>query len=264
MARESLRKSSRTLKSIHRARQATAAISVWNASDEAQTVRFKGMPYTFQPGLTEVKDLYGFPRDVEAEARKNKRELTDAQRTWLIATAVEIVTHAETRLSRRGVGVVTGNAAEDAEMKKQLHRVWMVTKSGECRQVREGYNRRTLAFSQNPQNLGKQPPPMNERELVAEKWLNRAEGGVFETKQYVCPFACGFHDDDKADFDLHIRVAHPGQAAPAAAVAQAPARAPRAARAAAAPAPTPAPAKAAGKRGRQAQAGSDETSTTTE
>ena len=198
-------KSNRTLKAIDRIRQNTAAIPVWNAGDEPQTVLHVAIPRTFAVGLTEQRDDYGIPRERVVLARREKRELPeDEPKTLLVASAISIAAHAETRLGHRGIVVLTGDPETDVQLKDDARKAYLKTRATECQAVRDNYNRRVMAFTQNPNNVGKQHPPMTDGELAAEKWLNRLDAGLLTpTKKHVCPFNCGFHDDSAEEISLH-------------------------------------------------------------
>lgn len=209
-------RSYRSLKRQGRARQNVHAIPVFNAGDDPVDMKHPSGSLVFQPGLNEVRDIYGVSDEVSIKRRADKKygDVPEEQKTRLIARAEDVSDHARRRLGARGVVVLTGDAAEDEKLKADARKTWLSVKAAEMRKIADGYKH--VLFVARTQ--GKAARPATDAETSADLWLLQYEGGIMSTlRKHVCPHFkdCGFHVDDPAMLDLHVRGRHGDMAAPA-------------------------------------------------
>lgn len=175
--------------------------------------------YVVYDGTTTVYSRYGVDEKV---ARDHRKKMKDGARTGkpvapppankLIASADEIVEHATLKVGACGVTVLTGEAEEDAQAKKEAREQWVDFKRAACERVLRHYQDRTNAFHANPRNKGQYAPEMGKVELAAQEWLDEYRLGLKSDLKHVCPTNCGYRSDDPAKVERHIRAAHPMEA----------------------------------------------------
>lgn len=211
------KKSARKLGSIDRIRQNVQGLMVRNAGEEDAILDFGtqhggSLRLCFPPGDTEVKDVYGVAREAVIAARKSRVDMRDLPQDVLVASAVDIVSHAEKRLGNRGITALSGDPDGDAETTEQAKAAWISHRVKRAENADKNYRKRTAVFAQDARNAGSVAPPKSEWEIKEQMWLDRYRAGMIGEKRLVCKYKCGFHHDDSEVMRIHLAASHPAAA----------------------------------------------------
>jgi hypothetical protein len=196
-----------------RVRRLQSGFDLYYAGDEPFEFQYHGNFYTIPAhGTLKVMDVYGIPTSsqnaqMSVEEKKHVRDLvTMEMRTGkkpknlkLIISALNAIEYAVSHYADRGVCFLSGNKEEDDRDKKEAGERYQVWRIKEAENILRAYENRNEAFARNPRNQGKLPPPMGDRELKAQEFLDDQRVSARGRKQYVCPAPfCGYSaDDDK-------------------------------------------------------------------
>jgi hypothetical protein len=215
--------SARRMQIIDRERRTARGIFVFSGADRPLTFTTCGaspgsIPFTIEPGVNEIHDMFGVPRKVAVQMRKERRfderDIDRAPKTELIVSAMDIASHAETKLSTRGVVILTGTDTKEDEKRKRIAvKTWIAARVAEEREVIDNYHTKVRRFRADVRNAGKDDPLMNDREIEAESWLSKHDIGQLEhVKTLRCRFKpCGFHTENQDDMASHLEARHRDQ-----------------------------------------------------
>jgi hypothetical protein len=188
----------------------TPAQRIYNASNEDIEAQVNGVTFLLKAeSVTEIRDLMGVSNEERILARKQKRPANP--RTRVVVTALEVVRHLISRrkLGQRGV-VLLDNDGHDEERIRQAKQNATEFAYATAQATVNAYHAMTRAWHENPQNKGKYPPAMDDRQLRAQEVVDSHQAGALMKMRYPCPTGmCGYGTNDKDKMDLHMRVQHP-------------------------------------------------------
>lgn len=203
-------------------KQSTPRQVLENVSDEPIPFSFNGLPYDIPPsgpwaqpgeresraevydGTLEVTDQYGVSDEERKLAAEEKRP---PQAYKMIATAMEIVAHALSKLEGRGVFLRTGDPEEDAELRAAALERWIEFKREQVASILSNYRKDSAAFFNDPRNAGKIPPAMSKSQLDAQRWFDKDRLGMIDNKIH-CKYRCGMRADSVEEMDIHYGASH--------------------------------------------------------
>jgi hypothetical protein len=211
-------------------RVSTPTQMVYNPSKEFVRQKVNGLLYTLPPngfgkhpwekegrtydGLLVVQDQWGVSDKARKKAREKGIKSKDIVPDKIIASALDVVSHLVAKLQRRGVCFMTGDPLSDAEAKKEADLQSAEFEYERAQTIVNNYNNRTAAFHRIPQNAGKLPPSMTDREIEAQEIIDARHDGRQSRFEYVCKHRDGYGTNDAEKMDRHYRVAHPAAVEP--------------------------------------------------
>lgn len=229
------------IRQSQRTEQKTGRRLLWNASPEVVTFRHNADEYAIPPngpgkmredkavkaydGVLEVYDVYGIdPQQAQAarkatkEARKNGESVANVLEGYpkrVVVSSLDICEHAVRKLANRGVVALTGDPAEDKELREAATLAWTEFRRAECEKILELYDIKKAAFYAQPRNVDQPPPPMTQRETAAFVWLADWRLGLsMGTSKLTCKAQqCPFQHEDADIMTKHVLAYHPTLAA---------------------------------------------------
>jgi hypothetical protein len=205
-------------------RASTPAQRVYNPSPEFVEQKVNGLIYTLPPkgygkrswekvgreydGILVVQDQWGISNEARKKAKARGTNPRDIRPDKIIATALVVVSHLVAKLSKRGVCFLSGDPATDAERMAEADATWTEFEYETAQTIVNNYNNRTAAFHRIPQNAGKLPPSMTDREIQAQEVIDARHEGHGTRFEFVCKHRDGYGTNDHEKMDRHYRVAH--------------------------------------------------------
>lgn len=212
----------------------TPTQKVYNPSPEFVTQPVNGLIYTLPPngfakqpwekqgrhydGILVIEDQYGISEEArkKAKAMASRKGMTPRQAVAAlrpdkrIASALDVVAHIVAKLGKRGVIWLSGDEERDEQAKKDADARWAEFEYETAQSIVNNYNNRTAAFHRIPQNAGKLPPSMTDREIRAQETIDAWHEGRASRFEFVCKYRDGYGTNEKEKIERHYRVAHSG------------------------------------------------------
>jgi hypothetical protein len=197
---------------------------LYNPSNEWVEIMCNGQPLQIPPdgkgrtpdgvlktfdGTVAVRDTYGVDPEALKKARAQGIKRPDIPANKIILTALEAISHAVRKRSRRGICFLTGNPEEDKPIKAAAKAVWIEYRKEQAERSINAYRLQTQAFHADSRNVGQPAPPMPDHVQESQEFLDDYRLGSFSRKQFSCPVNCGYYTDDESRLGVHVRASHP-------------------------------------------------------
>lgn len=203
----------------------TPGIALYNAGHRVIVQRCNGTKYrlpidgkTRNPHTGEIESTDGIllvydQWDVDPQAlekwRLDGEKGAKPTRKVPVMRAYEVASYIVGKKENLGLEILNGKTPEENEAKKeQAKKRYLAWRKSNAEQIVADFHKKTQGFHQDPRNLGKREPLMNDEEREAQNFLSKLKLGEYDSTIIRCRFRCGFASYVEDDLELHYRAEH--------------------------------------------------------